>query len=212
MKTDVLAPLFAALGHETRLKVFALLAQSGSYAASELAQATGLSPSALSFHLKDLRLAGLVDHRREGRQVFYQADQNAVDLLAHFLLRDCGPDPTAPDSRLPDILELLLSPGRQAEEQASGGKGRRGTAHPRQVLFLCTGNSARSIMAESLLRHFGQDRFVAHSAGSHPRGEIDSVTLEVLKAHGLPTTNLRSKIWEGFSEDSHAKPLDIIIT
>lgn len=82
---------------------------------------------------------------------------------------------------------------------------------PLQVLFLCTGNSARSILAESLLRHLAPDRFVSHSAGSYPKGAVHPLALETLTAHGLPTIGLRSKSWDEFERDGAPK-LDFIFT
>ncbi len=79
------------------------------------------------------------------------------------------------------------------------------------VLFLCTGNSARSIMAEVLLRRFGAARFHAHSAGSHPAGAVNPFTLQVLDAHGFPTEGLRSKSWDEFAQPG-APELDFVFT
>lgn len=70
---------------------------------------------------------------------------------------------------------------------------------PYNVLFLCTGNSARSIMAEVLLNFRGQGRFKAWSAGSHPRGEVHPLALEALERASLSTEGLRSKSWNEFS-------------
>lgn len=67
------------------------------------------------------------------------------------------------------------------------------------VLFLCTGNSARSVMAEVLLNHWSHGRFRAFSAGSQPKGAIHPLTLEVLERSHLPTEGLRSKSWREFS-------------
>lgn len=67
------------------------------------------------------------------------------------------------------------------------------------VLFVCTGNSARSILAEALMNQLGDGRFRAYSAGSHPRGEVHPLTLKTLAAQGLPTDGLRSKSWEEFA-------------
>ena len=81
----------------------------------------------------------------------------------------------------------------------------------RNVLFLCTGNSARSILAESLLNHWGQGRFLAFSAGSFPKGEVHPMAVELLKSANLPTENLRSKSWDEFAAPD-APQLDFIFT
>jgi arsenate reductase (thioredoxin) len=79
------------------------------------------------------------------------------------------------------------------------------------VLFLCTGNSARSILAEAYLNAAGKGRFIAYSAGSHPAGKVNPFALELLQRHGIPTAGLRSKNWDEFAA-SGAPRVDLILT
>lgn len=82
---------------------------------------------------------------------------------------------------------------------------------PYHVLFLCTGNSARSIMAECALRRWGAGRFEAFSAGSHPKGVVHPMTIETLRRLNYDTTGLRSKSWDEFAGPG-APPLDFVFT
>jgi arsenate reductase len=79
------------------------------------------------------------------------------------------------------------------------------------VLFLCTGNSARSILAESLLSHLGRGRFAAFSAGSHPNGKVNPLALDLLRQLDLPTEGLRSKSWEELAVPARIH-FDFVIT
>ena len=79
------------------------------------------------------------------------------------------------------------------------------------VLFLCTGNSARSILAEGILRQDGQGRFKPYSAGSQPKGTINPLALKVLEAHGYPTDGYRSKTWDEFAAPG-APIMDFVLT
>jgi len=79
------------------------------------------------------------------------------------------------------------------------------------VLFLCTGNSARSILAESLLNTLGRGKFRGFSAGSFPKGQVHPMAIEMLERMNLPTTGLRSKSWDEFAI-AGAPPLDFIVT
>src|SRR5687767_9042716 len=79
------------------------------------------------------------------------------------------------------------------------------------VLFLCTGNSARSILAEAYLNSAGRGRFTAYSAGSHPAGKVNPFALQLLEKNRLPTKGLRSKNWDEFAAQG-APPLDFVFT
>src|SRR5216684_4437040 len=83
--------------------------------------------------------------------------------------------------------------------------------NPYNVLFLCTGNSARSIMAEAIMNHKGRPNFVAYSAGSHPSGTVRPEALRQLKAAHLPSSGFRSKSWDEFAKPGAPK-LDFVFT
>lgn len=81
----------------------------------------------------------------------------------------------------------------------------------RRVLFLCTGNSARSVLAEATLRAWAGHRFEVFSAGSQPTGTVNAYALGQLAADGIPTAGLRSKSWDEFSTPD-APPMDLVVT
>lgn len=81
----------------------------------------------------------------------------------------------------------------------------------RHVLFLCTANSARSVLAESLLNSSAAGRFVGHSAGSRPRGQVHEMVLAILRDHGHDTGGLRSKSWDEFA-GADAPAIDFVFT
>lgn len=85
------------------------------------------------------------------------------------------------------------------------------TDRPFNVLFLCTGNSARSVLAESILNERGKGRFVAYSAGSHPTGRVNPFAIALLERMKMPTAGLRSKSWDEFAQPG-APDLDFIFT
>ncbi len=82
---------------------------------------------------------------------------------------------------------------------------------PLNVLFLCTGNSARSILAEAMMNAMGGSRFKAYSAGSHPNGRVNPFALELLQKNRLPVEGLRSKSWDEFAQPG-APELDFVFT
>jgi arsenate reductase len=98
-----------------------------------------------------------------------------------------------------------------AEGRACSELLRQMTERIYKVLFLCTGNSARSILAESLLNHWGKGKFRAYSAGSFPKGHVHPMAVELLQRMNLPAENLRSKSWDEFAAPG-ASRLDFIFT
>lgn len=197
MKTTDAVTLFAALASEARLSVWRLLLEHvpGGLTHGDLSAALGMPKPTLSFHLRDLRMAGLVDSRKDGRTVVYTANAPAAEALAAFLLETCcGGHPTLCIDRPAPETTMSLAPDKVYN-----------------VLFLCTGNSARSIMAEAILQREGQGRFRAFSAGSRPRGDVAPEALALLARNNLPTGHLRSKTWDEFAKDG-APVMDFVFT
>jgi ArsR family transcriptional regulator, arsenate/arsenite/antimonite-responsive transcriptional repressor / arsenate reductase (thioredoxin) len=199
VKVDLIGAL-AALAQEHRLAAFRLLVARGSAGlpAGAIAAKLAVAPSALSFHLSQLERAGLIQSWRAGRQIFYAADQAATAAFLRFLVGDCcGGNP-----ELCTDLAASLTALKEGTMTA-----------PRifNVLFLCTGNSARSIIAESVLRRLGSGKFNAFSAGSDPKGQVNPYAIEVLRAYDFPIDNLRSKSWDEFAAPD-APNLDFVFT
>jgi len=196
MESKIAIGAFAALAHETRLAVFRLLMVEGpeGLAAGVIAERLGAPASTLSFHLAHLERAHLLVARRLGKQVLYAVDQGGTRNLIDFLTRDCcGGNPA------------LCAPTPEPEGFVMVEK-------TYNVLFLCTANSARSVLAEALLgQRWGKGRFQAFSAGSHPRGEVNPAALATLERAGLETGDLRSKSWDAFAAPG-APALDFVFT
>ena len=195
MEKSAVLDALAGLAQETRLDIYRLLVPAGAagLAAGRIAQALGLPAATLSFHLAHLRQAGLVGLRREGRSLIYAADYAAMNGLIAFLAENCCGRPAC----VPACDPLPASESRMRT--------------PYNVLFLCTGNSARSILAESLLNHLGGGRFRAFSAGSFPSGAVRPEALALLREQGLPTEGLRSKSWNEFAAPG-APEMDFVFT
>ncbi|HUF86763.1 MAG TPA: metalloregulator ArsR/SmtB family transcription factor [Thermohalobaculum sp.] len=190
----------AALAHPTRLDAWRLLVQSepGGLLAGEIAERLGVLQNTMSGHLAILVQAGLACARREGRAVRYGLEVEAVRGLFAFLMDDCcgGRSELCDLARPRDALpfEKLWAAGRRFN-----------------VLFLCTHNAARSIMAEAIMNHDHASRFRAFSAGSAAAGEVSADALDLLGRLGYPTEGLRSKSWDEFATPD-APRMDFVFT
>lgn len=176
----------STLGHPQRLALFRLLMRRfpDLVPAGELADALGLKASTLSAYLSALMQAGLVTQEREGTSLRYSVDMDEVRGTLDYLLFDCcrgRPDLCAP-------LPLSTISGTHPM-----------TDRNYNVLFICTGNSARSIFAESILRKQAGDRFNAFSAGTRPGSQLNPFAVHVLKEKGHDISVLRSKDVSEFS-------------
>jgi arsenate reductase len=181
----------AILGHSARLALFRLLMRRypDRLPAGEIAGALDLKASTLSTYLSSLMQVGLVTQQRAGTSLMYSVDMETVKQTFDYLLVDCcrgRPEMCAPAPAL----------------QTSG---------KRSVLFLCTGNSARSIMAEAILRGMAGDRFKAYSAGTHPRDSVNPMALRTLEANGIEPIGLSPKHMDAFQ--GHMAPqMDFVFT
>jgi len=183
MEHDAAALALSTLGHPGRLSVFRLLMRFAPQGVrpTEIAGALGIKPNTLSHHLADLTACGLVDCRRQGRSLFYAVNLDTAEALIGYLALDVG-------RARPDLLAPLLAPPFSLTQETLA---MRDTDF--DVLFICSGNSARSIFAETLLRDLGQGKFQSFSAGYRPNTTINPFALDVLRRNGHDVSNLRSK-------------------
>jgi arsenate reductase len=186
-----------ALGHPGRLAVFRLLARRAPHGVrpSEIADALALKPNTLSIYVKELTRAGLLRTWRDGRSVFYGIDLERVGGLVDFLVNDCC-------RGRPELCVPLAERSLQRTAAAQ---------RPTDVLFVCTGNSARSVFAEAVLSREGGGRFRAHSAGTSPAAALRPEAVAVLAAHGHDPTLFAPK-GVGAFETRDAPRMDLVIT
>ncbi len=191
---------FSALAQETRLDLMRLLASRGAsgMAAGEIAAALRQPPSTLSFHLAALEQAQLIQSTRRGRQVIYAVRFFGLRSLFSYLTETCcGGRPEL----CGDLARLL--PDDPPEEKPMTAAF--------NVLFLCTHNSARSLMAEAILQKIGKGKFNAYSAGSDPGRAPMAAVLAKLETLGHDVSQLHCKSWDEFA-GPNAPQMDFVIT
>ncbi|MGF1552175.1 MAG: helix-turn-helix domain-containing protein [Paracoccaceae bacterium] len=202
MKIALPTDALTALGHPGRLGVFRLLARRAPHGVrpGEIAVALGLKASTLSVHLATLARAGLVRSWRKGKAVLYAIDLGRTAAVVDFLVNDCCGG--RPELCTPLAARTLLTLDREEAAMAD----RRF-----DVLFLCSGNSARSIMAEAILAREGADKFNAHSAGTRPYSELNPHTVRVLTDLGHDVSGLYAKHVSEFTRPD-APRMDFVFT
>ena len=191
--------VFAALSQETRLGVLRLLIEAGpnGLPAGEIAERLGLPGSTTSFHLSALERAGLTQSTRQSRQIVHAVRIVALRELIAFLSETCcGGRPEL----CGDIARLM----------PAAPKEHRAMVPAFNVLFLCTRNSARSILADAILQKVAGGRFNAYSAGSDPAPEPMPEVLDRLRALGHDVAGLQAKSWDEFM-GPNAPRLDFVI-
>lgn len=195
--------IFEALAQTTRLEAYRLLLRYLPYGlpAGDIARLLAVPHNTLSTHIAHLERAGLVLGRREGRSVIYAANSSKLGHVLTTMLADLGA--SLDDVALPGLT--LAAPAFPQKRPKSAGK------RVRNVLFLCSGNAARSILVEAILNREGGDRFRAYSAGSRPAERPDPIGLELLSSLGYDTRAFRSKSWKEFTKPD-APRLDFVIT
>ena len=184
----------STLGHPQRMAVFRLLVRRcpDALPAGEIARVLGLKPSTASVYLSALTQTGLIKQTRHGTSLRYNLDLTAAQGMVSDLFLDCC-------RGRPDLCPPMLPSAPDKSDKTLS------------VLFLCTGNSARSIFAEAILKHVAGDRFAAHSAGTKPNSELNPAAIEMLESEGIDTFGLRPKNIREFQGDN-APTFDFVFT
>ena len=199
MEISDASQIFGALGQESRLGLLRLLLAHipTGLPAGELADRLSMPASTTSFHLSALEKAGLITGTRQGRQIVYSLRLPVLrDLLVFLTETCCGGRPEL----CGDLASLFPSMPQKHNSMTPAFN----------VLFLCTHNSARSIMAEAILNRYGGERFRAYSAGSDPSPTPMPDVLDMLQRVGHDISELHSKSWHLFTGPDAPK-LDFVI-
>jgi len=195
---SLLTDRLSTLSHPQRMAVFRLLMRRypDELPAGELGEALRLKPSTASVYLSALTQAGLISQRRDGTRLLYAVDLDTAREVVAGLFLDCCRGRA-------DLCPPMVSglPGGLASA----------VNKKFNVLFVCTGNSARSIFAETLLRDIAGDRFIAYSAGTAHRSELNPLAVDMLASKGHDVSSLRSKNVSEF-QDARAPVMDFVFT
>ena len=200
MEQRIAADLLATLAHEGRLAVFRLLVRRmpDGVRPTGIAAALDLRPNTLSQYLGALERAGLVYSERHGKAVLYRAVLPRMGALVDYLIADCCRG--RPDLCVNEVSQPFVSTEIHAMSDRK-----------LNVLFICTGNAARSIFAEALLRDLGGARFNVFSAGTTPAPHLNPFAVELLRRQGHDIAGLRAKTTAEF-QGPGAQVMDFVFT
>ena len=195
---NTLIDRLSTLSHPQRMGVFRLLVRRypDQLSASEITTALGLKPSTASVYLAALKNVKIISQRRDGTHLFYTVNLATAREIISDLFFDCCKG--RPDL-CPDVFDDLLDANVPTRDQQFN------------VLFICSGNSARSIFAEALLRDVAGDRFNVYSAGTMEKSDLNPLAMELLRAKGHDVSELRSKNTAEFQQAS-APQMDFVFT
>lgn len=195
MEINTVAQL-SALAHPKRLDLFRLLMRRypDAVPAGEIARSLDLKANTASTYLSALRQVGLIRQNRVGVGLFYQAEIAAMRGLVAILLNECC-------QNRPDVCMTNHNHAAQSSMMRP----------PYNVLFICSANSARSIVAEAILNKIGEGQFIAYSAGMTPAEGPHTGIVKILSEHGYNTSELTSKNIDTFRHKTAPK-MDFVIT
>ncbi len=195
---SLLTDRLSILSHPQRMAVFRLLMRRcpDALPAGEISDVLALKPSTASVYLAALTQVGLISQRRDGVRLLYSVNLNAAEQVVKGLFLDCcrGRADLCP----PQFSNLIDRSDPMSDPKFN-------------VLFVCTGNSARSIFAEAILRDLAGDRFTAYSAGTAERSALNPIAVEMLHQKGHDTGLLRSKNIDEF-QGPDAPKMDFVFT
>lgn len=188
----------STLSHPERMRVFRLLMRRTPDAvrAGEVAEVLGFKPSTVSQYLSALSDAGLITQARSGNARLYAVDIDGARKMVAALFVDCC-------NGRPDLCPPRLAASAEGITTMGDTK--------LNALFICSGNSARSIFAEAILRHEAGERFNVYSAGTKPQSDLNHFAVEMLAQKGLDITPLRSKTIAEF-QGADAPQMDFVFT
>jgi len=195
---STLTQRLATLSHPSRMAIFRLLMRRypDAMTAGHILSALDLKPSTASAYLSALTMAGLIGQKRAGTTLYYRIDMGAARKVVSELFDDCC-------RGRPDLCPPSLAPGETA--------GAATPDRPLNVLFVCSGNSARSIMAEAILNDLSGARFNAFSAGTRPATAANAEAMQILSDKGHDVSALKPKALSRF-QGSGAPEMDFVFT